>query len=277
VFVRKIDGSQQPFDKDRVIMTCLRNGASKEAAFKIADRIEEAAYEGMRTKEILTLIWKHLGDYHPETQTRIDLRTALSLLRPPDFEEYASLIMKDLGYSVQTNVILRGKCVEHEIDVIAQKNNLSTFVEVKHHNRPHTYTPLDVPMKVWATLQDVNEGRKLGYHNVEFTSALVVCNTKFTDHARAYANCVGIEHLCWKSPPQNGIDDVIRQRSLYPVTMLKEVDRRLLRLLVENGIVLLKQLVHEDAEIMVKSRLISNNQLSSLRNVSRNVLSKLDR
>lgn len=258
-------------------MTCLRNGASKEAATKIADKIEKAVYDGMRTKEILGLIWTQLGEYHPETETRIDLRTALSLLRPkPDFEEYSSLLLKDLGYAVQSNVILRGKCIEHEIDAIAQKENLTTYVEVKHHTQPHTYTPLDVPMKVWATLQDLNEGRKLGYHNVEFARALIICNTKFTDHARAYSNCVGIDHFCWKSPPQNGIDDIIRRRNLYPVTMLKDIDRRLLRLLVDNGIVLLRQLVQEDAEIMVKKQLITDVQLSSLRNRSRNIINKLD-
>jgi hypothetical protein len=183
--------------------------------------------------------------------------------------------LKDIGYSVQSNVILRGRCVEHEIDAIAQKEGETTYVEVKHHNRPHTYTPLDVPMKVWATLQDLNEGRKLGYHNVGFTNSLVICNTKFTDHARAYANCVKIDHICWKSPPQNGIDDIIQRRSLYPVTMLKGINGKLQRLLLDNGIILLRQLAQKDAETIVEKRLITDAQLSSLRNKSRNVLSKL--
>jgi hypothetical protein len=161
----------------------------------------------MRTKEIFELIWKYLGKHHPETPTRVDLRLALTLLRPkPDFEEYVSRILKDLGYSVQSNQVLKGKCVEHEIDVIAQREGRTILVEVKHHDRPHTYTPLEVPMNVWATLQDLAEGKKLGYHNIDFTNALIVSNTRFTDHARTYADCMGIDCIGWKSPPPNGLN-----------------------------------------------------------------------
>lgn len=189
----------------------------------------------MRTKEILNVVWKYLGKYHPESQMRVDLRFALSILRSkPDFEEYISLILKDQGYTIQSNQILRGKCIEHEIDAIAQKEDRTTYVEVKHHNRAHTYTALEVPMKVWATLQDLAEGRKLGYRNLDFTGALIICNTKFTDHARTYADCMGIDHMGWKSPGQNGLEDIIERTSLYPITLLKGIDRRLQRLLVEN-------------------------------------------
>ncbi len=75
-------------------------------------------------------------------------------------------------------MILRGKCIEHEIDAIAQKEGRIVYVEVKHHDRAHTYTPLEVSMKVWATLQDLIAGRKLGHHNLDFTNALIICNTK---------------------------------------------------------------------------------------------------
>jgi hypothetical protein len=276
VYVKKFDGSRQQFDKNRIIHTCLRNGASQESAQKIADRIENDIYEGIRTEEILGLVWKYLGDHHPVSRMRVDLRLALSLLRPkPDFEEYTSLVLKHLGFVVQSNQILRGRCIEHEIDAIARKADKITYVEVKHHNRAHTYTPLEVPMKVWATLQDIGEGRKLGYHNINFTNALIVCNTKFTDHARAYANCVGIDHIGWKSPVSNGLEDIIERGGLYPVTLLKGVDRRLQRVLIENGILLLRQLIEEDADRLTSRRVISVNQLSSLKDKTRNILDHL--
>jgi hypothetical protein len=271
--VRKFDGSKQEFDRNRIVHTCLRNGASEETARRVADKIEMDSYEGMTTKEILKLVWTYLGRHHPESQARIDLRLALSRLRPkPDFENYASLILRKLGYSVQSNKTLRGKCIEHEIDVIAQKEGRTFYVEIKHHNRAHTYTPLDVPMKVWATLQDLAEGKKLGYHNVNFTNSLILCNTKFTNHARTYADCVGIDHIGWKSPAPNGLENIIERNGLYPVTLLKDVDRRLQRILVDNGILLLQQLLGEDADILTDRRGISTSQLSSLRNETRRIL-----
>jgi Holliday junction resolvase-like predicted endonuclease len=273
--VKKFDGSKQQFDKNRIVRTCLRNGASEETATKIANRVEKDAYDGMRTKEILNFVWEYLQEHHPESQMRVDLRLALSLLRSkPDFEKYASLILNDLGYSVQSNIVLRGRCIEHEIDAIAQKESRTIYVEVKHHNRAHTYTPLEVTMKVWATLQDLIAGRKLGYHNIDFTNALIICNTKFTDHARVYADCVGIDHIGWKSPSSNGLEDIIERRGLYPVTVLKE-DRGLLRLLVGNGVLLLRQLIEEDAERLTRNRIVSTGQLSSLREKSRKILSQL--
>jgi hypothetical protein len=275
MYVRKFDGSKQEFDRNRIIHTCLRNGASNETAIKIANRVEDEAYEGMRTKEILDLIWEYLGEHHPESKIRVDLRLALSILRSkPDFEEYASLILKELGYSVQSNIILKGRCIEHEIDAVARKEGRTIYVEVKHHNKAHTYTSLDVPMKVWAALQDLAEGRKLGYHLTDFTDALIICNTKFTEHARTYAGCVGINHIGWKSPAPNGLEEIIERRGLYPVTVLKEIDRPLQRLFVENRILLLTQLIREDANILVEKRVVSRSKLSSLRDRSRKILNR---
>jgi hypothetical protein len=273
MYVKKFDGSKQEFDKNRIINTCLRNGASQETASEIANRIEKEIYDGTRTKDILRLIWKYLTRHHPESRSRVDLRSALSLLRSkPDFEKYVSLILENLGYSVQSNVILKGRCIEHEIDAIAKKAERILYVEIKHHDRPHTFTPLDVPMKVWAVLQDLTEGRKLGYHNVNFAKALILCNTKFTDHARTYADCMGIGLIGWRSRGTNGLADIIERRKLYPITVLKEVDRRLQRLFVDNGILLLLQLTRQDAEILTKKRIISSSQLSSLRSKSLKLL-----
>ena len=40
VMVKKADGSVQPFDKDKIMKTCLRVGANREIAEEIAGKIE---------------------------------------------------------------------------------------------------------------------------------------------------------------------------------------------------------------------------------------------
>jgi hypothetical protein len=129
-------------------------------------------------------------------------------------------------------------------------------------------------MKVWATLQDLIEGRKLSYHSFDFTDALIICNTKFTDHARTYADCVGIQHIGWKSPQSRCLEGIIESRRLYPVTVLKE-DRGLQRLLLDNGIILLRQLLEDDSDRLAKERIVSNRQLSVLRQKSTIILKQL--
>jgi hypothetical protein len=129
-------------------------------------------------------------------------------------------------------------------------------------------------MKVWATLQDLISGNKLGYHNINFTSALIICNTKFTDHARTFADCVGIDHIGWQSPPSNCLEGIIESRELYPVTLLKQ-DRGIHRLLLDNGFLLLRQLIEQDAEKLTRDRKISKSQLSSLREKTQRTLDQL--
>jgi len=69
------------------------------------------------------------------------------------------------------------------------------------------------------------------------------------------------------------LESIIEGNALYPVTLLKDVDRRLQRLLVDNGILMLRQLLEEGATILTERRRISPSQLLSLRNKSRRILS----
>ena len=39
------------------------------------------------------------------------------------FEQFIAAIFKAQGYKISTNNIIKGRCVKHELDVIAKKNN----------------------------------------------------------------------------------------------------------------------------------------------------------
>src|SRR3990170_5243997 len=115
VSVVKFDGRSQEFQKEKVIKTCLRMHANHQQAIEIANKIEGKTYDGMTTKEILNLIFRYLKEYRPEIGHEIDLKEAISLLRPkPDFEVFVQIMLKEIGYEVTSNRILRGKCVDHE-------------------------------------------------------------------------------------------------------------------------------------------------------------------
>ena len=60
VFVTKADGSRQLFDREKVVRTCLRNGASRNIAEEIAGKIEAKLYDGIETKKILGMIFRLL-------------------------------------------------------------------------------------------------------------------------------------------------------------------------------------------------------------------------
>ena len=108
--------------------------ADREAAEAIADKIESRAYDGIPTQKILQMIFRYLKKHRPAVRHQIDLRMAISLLRPkPDFERFVQMLLEEHGYAVTSNRIIRGKCVEHEIDAIARKGGETYLVEIKHH------------------------------------------------------------------------------------------------------------------------------------------------
>jgi len=242
IFVVKADGRRQPFDKEKIVRTCLRMGASREIAEKIARIIESKAYNGMETREILKTIFRLLSRYKPAVKHIVDLRKSLSLMDPRDFECFVQILLGEHGYDVTPNQIICGKCVEHEVDAVARKKGKTYIVEVKRHSNYHTPTGLDVSRIARAVLEDVTEGFKLGLHDLKIDGAMIVCNTKLSNHAKRYAKCRGIHHIGWRTPPNHDLRVMIEEKKLYPITYLKGLDAATKEKLASAGIILLKQL-----------------------------------
>jgi hypothetical protein len=273
VFVTKADGRKQEFIKEKVVRTCLRMHASHEIAHVIANKIESKIYEGIQTKEILKMIFNYLKQYKPEIGHQIDLREAISLLRSkPDFELFISYLLRQYGYSVLSNQIILGKCIDHEIDAIAQKGNEKIYVEVKHHLMHHTYTGIGVFLEAWATFEDLKEGFKLGKNNFDFNKVLVVCNTKISDHAKQYAECKDIQHIGWRYPFDNSLEQMLEEKKLYPITILKNLDRESEEKFGDRGIVLLKQLLDYNVKELAKKTGISRDKIENFIKRAKNIL-----
>ncbi|MEG3056140.1 MAG: restriction endonuclease [Methanoculleus sp.] len=133
-YVTKVDGSLQRFDRRKVRRTLRNMGLEDDDADRIAMEIEEAVEDGVKTTTVLRMIRARASAVRPAVAHRINLRRALSLIRPkPDFEEFVRILLREHGYQVEAGCILAGLCGEHEVDAIAQKDGVTTFVEVKHH------------------------------------------------------------------------------------------------------------------------------------------------
>jgi len=170
IMVKKADGSMQPSDKAKIVKTCLRSGANREIAEEIAENIEAKAYNGIETEKILDMIFRYLRKHRPIIKHFVDLRKRLSMLQSkPDFERFVQIVLGENGYKVSSNQIIRGRCVEHEVDAIACKDGVTYYVEAKHHSNYHTPTGLDESRIARAVLEDVKEGRELGLNSLEST------------------------------------------------------------------------------------------------------------
>jgi hypothetical protein len=249
VFVTKANGSKQAFDKEKIVQTCLRMGLNRKVAHEIAQQVEEKLYEGITTKEILEVVIALIHKHKPAVKHVFDLKHGISLMEPkPEFEVFVRALLAHSGFQVKPNTILRGLCGEHEVDAIAIKDGLTYFVEAKHHVNYHALTGLDESRIARAIIEDVADGYKRGTTEVKIDRAMIVTNTRYSEHAIIYGRCRNILQVGWTSPEGFGLRDTVEKYKLYPLSCLKGVSTETRRRLVEAGIVLIKQLLEQDSQ-----------------------------
>lgn len=266
VSVIKADGSRQLFNQEKIIRTSIRMGASRVEAENIADEVEAKIYDGIETKKVLKMVFKLLEKYKPAFKNRIDLRRALSLLKSkPDFERFIQILLSEHGYKVTPNRIIRGKCVEHEVDAIAGKNGRNYIVEVKHHYNYHTSTGLDESRISRAVFEDITEGFELSLNKFKIDKAMIICNTKLSRHAEKYARCRGIDYICWSHPKESDLQTMVEKKKLYPVTYCKGMNKEDRNKLSSAGIILLRQIIDMPPEEIRRRTRINRDKINKLR------------
>jgi HJR/Mrr/RecB family endonuclease len=245
------------FDREKVVKTCLRMGADRQTAYEVAERVERRLYEGIRTEKILQMIFAFLRTRKPSVGRLFDLRKGLSLMSSkPEFERFVQILLAHNGFDVAPNQILKGKCAEHEVDAIARKNGVTYFVEAKHHSSYHVSTGLDESRIARAVLEDVTEAFALGETHLKIDRAMIVTNTRYSEHAIRYGKCRNILQIGWSSPVNLGLQNMIGEKNLYPLSCLRGLKDYERMKLVNSGIVLIKQINEEDpAQLATKTGL----------------------
>jgi hypothetical protein len=265
VFVTKADGTQQLFDREKVVRTCLRMGASRKIADEVVERVERRLYDGVPTSKVLQMTFRLLRSYKPAIRHILDLRRGLSLMdSKPEFEVFVQTLLAHSGFEVSSNRIVSGKCVEHEVDAIASKGGVTYFVEAKHHVNYHTLTGLDESRIARAILEDVSEGFQCGSCDLKIDRAMIVTNTRYSEHARCYGKCRNILQIGWSSPANLSLQSMIEENNLYPISCIRGLKHATKTKLVNSGIVLMKQLLEEKPSTLARKTGIRKETLKQL-------------
>ncbi len=262
IFVTKASGSKQPFSREKVEKTCLRMGASNRVAHEVAQRIERNLYDGISTDQILQMIFRFMRKSKPSVRYLFDLRKGISLMdSKPEFEIFVRALLEHSGFEVSPNQILIGKCVEHEVDAMASRKGETFFVEAKHHVGYHTLTGLDESRIARAILEDVTEGYLLGRSNVKIDGAIIVTNTRYSEHAKRYGECRNIVQIGWDTPLDDNLQSMIEKNKLYPLSCLKSLKHHYRMKLVNSGVVIMKQLFEEEISKLARRAAIPEETL----------------
>lgn len=70
--VVKKDGSSEPFNKSKIANGCVKAGASREAAGKVADAVAKKAKDGMRTTKIGEMVIAELKKHDKKTAAEFE-------------------------------------------------------------------------------------------------------------------------------------------------------------------------------------------------------------
>jgi len=250
IYIFNKSGEKEVFSPRKIYEGIKRAGAPKSLARNITEQIKKKAFEGITTREIFDEAKRILFQEKPVAGMKFSLKEAIRKLGPSGFpfEKYIGDIFESLGFFVQLNQHIGGRCVFHEIDFLALKQRQLLIGECKYHYLAGSRVELKVALAVYARFLDIKNGsflRKKSLKNFR-PRPMLVTNTKFTSETIKYAGCIKVDLLGWRYPLDHGLEYLIESEKLYPVTVLPSCDSRFLNILSQEGLMLAKEILSLD-------------------------------
>src|SRR5690554_3063937 len=207
----KKSGERSVFSIDRLKNSLRKSGADEDLVTEIANTVYQELYPGISTKEIYNRAFSLLRKREGTFASRYKLKNAIFELGPTGFpfEKFIAALLHYSGYKVEVGQILQGKCVTHEVDVVAQKDNQNIVVECKFHGDGGRKCDVKIPLYIHSRFQDIFNFYSRDKEDETPNKGWVVTNTSFTSDAIDYGECVGLHLLSWDYPKNNGLKDMI--------------------------------------------------------------------
>lgn len=242
--VRKSDGQREAYAPEKLRMSLRRAGASDALAAVVMADLEPRLQDGVSTGRLYRMARKALRHRSRRTAINYSLKRALLELGPSGFpfEQFCGRLFEAMGYRVRYNQSLQGRCVRHEVDIVAERAGNRLFAECKFHNRPSYRNDVKIPLYLHARSLDLAATPE-GRHDAFW----VLSNTPFSADALAYGACEGLilaGHNTDHYPLTRGLID---QHGLHPVTCLTRLKVAQKRQLIQAGAVLCRDLLERPA------------------------------
>lgn len=238
ILITKANGEQEPFDRRKLERSLRRSGAPRDVRDAVADEVERQLREGMHTQEIYKLAFELLRTERKKPlAARYSIKRAILELGPSGFpfERFVGEVLKAIGYhDVRNDIVVQGKCVEHEVDILAKNGETQMGAEVKFHNSPGLKTDLKAALYVRERFDDLSGSVDEGW---------LITNTRFTYNAIRYGKCSGLRMLGWNYPHGRGLEVLIEEAGVHPITALTSISNETRRQLLDDGIVLCRQMI----------------------------------
>lgn len=245
LIITKSNGDHVLFSEQKLVESLQKSGATSEQIQTILQEIKPQLYDSIPSKMIYKMAFGLLKKEERSLAAKYNLKRAIMELGPSGypFEKYVAEILSFQGYSTQIGRIVRGHCVQHEIDVIASKKSEQRMIECKYHNRTGIICDVKIPLYIQSRFLDVKNSweKDPALKGISF-QGMVVTNTRFSDDAVQYGTCVGLKLLGWDFPSGNGLREQIDRSALYPITCLTSLTKPEKAKLLDAKLVLCNEL-----------------------------------
>lgn len=265
--IKKSTGETQEFSEEKIFKTSKRAGASDELASETVEEVKKKLEEGMTTDTIYENVLTCLANKDSAVAARYSLKKSIMKLGPSGFifEKYIAAILREHGYETQTGIIMKGKCVTHEVDVFAKKGKRHIHAECKYHNHRGIRTGVKVSMYVHARSQDIIDYiTKVETEEGVKHEGWLITNTQCSYDAITFAECRDLNILSWNYPREKSLRDIIEEKSLYPVTIIRKIPKKVLNNLSQANVLFAHELTHMSTEKLMEISDMKKNEAQSI-------------
>lgn len=244
-YITKISGEQELFKPEKLRRSLHKAGAPADIIDAILREVENDPTL-RTTKDIYAFAYNHLKKTRPALGARYSLKKALLDFGPAgfSFEQYVAELFRKQGYDVQTDQVIHGHCVDHEVDLVCANKHEKYMVECKFHGRQELKSDVKVSLYVKARFDDVKEAWEKK-RAPQFHRAWIVTNTKFTTEAIKFAECRNIKLVGWDYPEGDALPDLVAKYGLHPITALTSLSGSQKKMLIEHHITLCQEVAQK--------------------------------
>lgn len=249
--VKKYSGDIVDYDESKLIASLKNAKADHDLAVQIVHEVRNSLYDGISTKEIYEKAFRMLKSRQRPSAARYKIKRAIMELGPSGFpfEKFIGHILKSEGFVTEVGIIMRGNCIDHEVDVLAKKEDICHIIECKYHNLQGKPNDVKIPLYIQSRFTDIGRHLKNSKQDQLQYKGSIFTNTRFTADAISYAKCIGLELVSWDYPENNSLKYRINKSKLFPITSLTSITKKEKVEFLERGVVLCKEIYENPAHM----------------------------